>query len=189
MSVLGFAQLALDLVFCVLILLLLVARSWRRGSPAEAESYREMTTTLAVLIREMKETAAELDGRLTERRAEVQRALAAADDRLALLRAAASGELPGGPSAAMVSGPRPLPTPAFPPVTRPGPAMEPVPAAAERPGDGRDVAMSEDDRREKYRQALDFARKGWSILEIARFTHLPSGEVELLVKTKGKAVS
>jgi len=46
----------------------------------------------------------------------------------------------------------------------------------------------EDERREKYRQALDYARKGWDVLDIARFTGLPRGEVDLLVRTKGKKV-
>jgi hypothetical protein len=47
--------------------------------------------------------------------------------------------------------------------------------------------MDDDERREKYRQALDLARKGWSVLEIARHTRLPRGEIELLVRTKGQA--
>ena len=51
-----------------------------------------------------------------------------------------------------------------------------------------DEPEDEDERREKYRQALDFARKGWDILDIARFTGLPRGEVDLLVRTKGKKV-
>ncbi len=50
------------------------------------------------------------------------------------------------------------------------------------------TANDDDARREKYRQVLDFAQKGWNSLDIARFTELPRGEVELLMRTKGKMV-
>jgi len=46
--------------------------------------------------------------------------------------------------------------------------------------------MDDDERRDRYRQALDFARKGWSVVEIAKHTRLPRGEVELLIRTKGQ---
>jgi hypothetical protein len=71
-----------------------------------------------------------------------------------------------------------------------GPARQasasPTPVAMLADGEAR--GEDEDERREKYRQALDYARKGWEVLDIAKFTGLHRGEVDLLVRTKGKKV-
>ena len=80
MGAFGYFQLLVDVAFCFLILLLLVGRSWRRGTGASAdqETYREMISTLSALIREMKEGAAEMDRQLESRHAEVAQAVASA---------------------------------------------------------------------------------------------------------------
>jgi hypothetical protein len=177
MGALGFVQLIVDVLFLFLLMVLLVGRVWRRGAAANEEhaSYREMIASLTALIREMKETAAELEEISARKQLELQRAVGAADDRLELLRAAVSAppaalEPPppgGGRRAAEPGAPAPAAR-----ATGPQRGAEPLPD-------------DEDERREKYRVALDFARKGWSTLEIARHTQLPRGEIELLIKTRG----
>jgi len=180
MSPLGFVQLLVDIVFLFLIMLLFVGRVWKRGKAGgeEQESYREMISSLTMLIREMKETAAEMEERGARRQLELQRAVGAADDRLEALSAAVTaapvGRDPSASVAAPVRSSSPLPAPA--------PAGAPAEA---RPRGTDPAAGDEDERREKYRMALDFARKGWNTLEIARHTQLPRGEVELLIKTRG----
>lgn len=196
MGAFGWFQLLVDVAFCFLIMLLLVGRSWRRGGAgsADQEAYREMISTLSALIREMKDGAAEMDKRLEARRAEMEETLAVADARVrqieaALVKAgpAASEPVPAGsatprtPQAAAGAA-------AAPAARRPGadPAPSAAPSSSRRRADSEPVAdMDDDERREKYRQALDFARKGWDAAEIARHTKLPRGEVELLIRTKG----
>ena len=177
MGALGFVQLVVDVLFLFLLMVLMVGRVWKRGAAATEEhaSYREMISSLTALIREMKETAAELEELSARKQLELQRAVGAADDRLDQLRASVAAAPVGEPGA-----------------TRPaaGRAEAPPRAGAERTGLPRPAghepqADDEDERREKYRVALDFARKGWSALEIARHTQLPRGEVELLIKTRG----
>jgi hypothetical protein len=180
MGAFDYFQLLVDVLFCFLILLLLVGRSWRRGTGASAdqETYREMISTLSALIREMKEGAAEMDRQLESRHAEVAQAVAAADVRLQQLEAAMLKAAPleaGAPSPS-----RPAAPPEGPAARREGARAGALPAPATEVGE-----MDDDERREKYRQALDFARKGWDVAEIARHTRLPRGEVELLIRTKG----
>jgi hypothetical protein len=206
MSPFDWFQLVVDVVFLFLILVFLLGRGWRRGAAAEErESYREMVTRLSSLIGEMKDTSADLQERIGEKQLEVQQAISVADDRIRRMKdlAAAPGPRPApAPGSTSVSGPPPAPfsarpappqSPAAPPdeglaesdpvaARAEASAAEPAPAPAPRDG------MDDEDRREKYRQALDFAQKGWNALDIARFTQLPRGEVELLMRTKGKQV-
>jgi len=187
MTAFGYFQLLVDVAFCFLILLLLVGRSWRRGSGAstDQEAYREMISTLSALIREMKEGAAEMERRLETRRAEIEQAVAAADVRLEHLEAAM---VKAGPAAVQAAASIVIPPArASAPATTVKPTqVQPAPEVAPA-GAGEMPDMDDDERREKYRQALDLARKGWSVLEIARHTRLPRGEIELLVRTKGQA--
>lgn len=179
MTALGFVQLLIDLVFLFLILLLFVGRVWKRGKAGgeEQESYREMISSLTMLIREMKETAAEVEERGARRQLELQRAVGAADDRLEALKAAVNAAPDRHEPVA--AGSAPVRPPAPPAAGLSGVSGEPRPRGTDpAPGD-------EDERREKYRMALDFARKGWNVLEIARHTQLPRGEVELLIKARG----
>ncbi|MEK7475461.1 MAG: hypothetical protein AAB152_07465 [Candidatus Coatesbacteria bacterium] len=187
MGAFGYFQLLVDVAFCFLILLLLVGRSWRRGTGASAdqETYREMISTLSALIREMKEGAAEMDRQLESRHAEVAQAVASADIRLQQLEAAMLKAAPldaGGPAAVRIPADDASHRAVRPGGSRPGPQPAPPPPADES------GEMDDDERREKYRQALDFARKGWDVGEIVRHTRLPRGEVELLVRTKGPGV-
>jgi hypothetical protein len=183
MSALGFVQLLVDVAFLFMILLLFVGRVWKRGKAAneEHESYREMISSLTMLIREMKETAADLEERGARKQLELQRAVGAADERLEALHAAVSAPLPVGIPPAAAG--RTAEPPAA-PVSAAGSGAAAVPPPIRR-GGTEPAADDEDERREKYRMALDFARKGWNILEIARHTRLPRGEVELLIKTRG----
>ncbi len=84
---------------------------------------------------------------------------------------------------------RPMPATTQPGVARrgerPGEPARPAPAHPQ-PGTGETGASSEEERRTKYRQVLEFMEKGWGVLDIARFTGLPRGEVELLMRTKGR---
>jgi hypothetical protein len=176
--------LLVDVALVFMILLLFVGRGWKRGQGAreEQESYREMLSSLTVLIREMKETAADLEERAERKQVELQRAVAAADERLAALEAAASTPLPVTPVRGGAPA-RPAQGPAV--TTELATSASALPPAAVRKPSPDGGSMDEDERREKYRIALDFARKGWNALEIARHTQLPRGEVELLIKTRG----
>jgi TolA-binding protein len=160
-----------------------------------------MISTLSALIREMKEGATEMDQRLEARRAEVEQAVAAADVRLQQIEAALLKSGPVSPTASPgtavpktgAKGASRRSASALPKsaaikgdeearaAAAPAPSGAPAPTAATDEGPD----MDDDERREKYRQALDFARKGWSVAEIARHTRLPRGEIELLLRTKG----
>lgn len=201
MSLLGWIQLLADFFFLFMILVLLVGRSWRRGAAGrpgdeEQESYRAMVSTLSEIIKTVKDTVGEAQDRMTEKQAEIQASLAAADERLRRLKEendraqAGVGRGPAVPE---------RPVPAQPPLQeQPRFNEQPAPVsqtAAEAPKRGVDSEASgearegkEEERRAKYQQALEFMEKGWSALDIARFTHLPRGEVELLMRTKGKKV-
>ena len=48
----------------------------------------------------------------------------------------------------------------------------------------RTLEEEERERAEKYRQVLEFAEKGWTAVDIARFLQVPRGEVDLLMRTK-----
>lgn len=164
----GFAavQLLVDVVLLFLILVLLAGRPWRRGRGApegEQEAYRDMVTTLSQLIAQMKDELGVLQDRLDAKQAEVRGLLAAVDERLERLRAAPA--VPVAPPSA--------------PIAPPIATTAPVRPADPEPDDA-------EDRRERYRQALEFSEKGWNALDIARATRLPRGEVELLIRTKGR---
>jgi hypothetical protein len=58
-----------------------------------------------------------------------------------------------------------------------------APGLAE-PAVERTLEDDERDRSEKYRQVLEFAEKGWTAIDIARFLQVPRGEVDLLMRTK-----
>jgi hypothetical protein len=172
-------QLLVDLAFLFLILLLLVGRSWRKGNAAteERKAYAEMVSGLSSLIREMKETSATLEERITEKQVEIRQSIAAAEDQIQRLREAAAG----------VSA---VPPPAAPPAPRAASRAEEHhggrrTAPAPRPAEPK--AGEEEDRRELYRQAVDYAAKGWSADEIARVTRLPRGEIELVIRTRGRS--
>jgi len=72
------------------------------------------------------------------------------------------------------------------------PVLEALPAdsgirpAIPPPDSGVERTLEDDerDRAEKYRQVLEFAEKGWSSIDIARFLQVPRGEVDLLMRTK-----
>jgi len=188
-----FFQIVIDIAFLFLILLLIAGRVWRKGSAGnqnqnqEQESYREMISTLSVLIKEMKETSADLQERIGEKQVEVASTLAAIEERMEKLKSA-------------------VPPEAKPPRTSPEPArrmVRDIPPAAgaereaagggRRPAPGRELGMTEEERKraeedserkEKYKQIMELAEKGWTALDIARFTQVPRGEVELLMRTK-----
>lgn len=195
MSAFDYFQLVVDIVFLFLILVLLVGRGWRRGAVAEEqESYREMVSRLSSLIGEMKETSADLQDRLGQKQVEVQHSIGLCDDRIRRVKDLTASLPPAGAgsaaprlapampaAAAPEGGPRPPLAPPRGPVAARETA-EPAPVPAPR------GEHDDEERREKYRQALDFAQKGWSALDIARFTQLPRGEVELLMRTKGKQI-
>lgn len=182
MTLLGWVQLLIDVLFLFLILVLLLARGWRRGPSGvpgseEQESYRGMVATLSEMIRAMKETTADMQERLSEKQAEIQHTVAAAEDRLTRLKE----EL----KAAEARPRRPVQSPSSAPAEAPpGAAPAESPDPGPEPQEGK--ANKEEERRAKYRQALEFMEKGWSALDIARFTQLPRGEVEFLMRTKGK---
>ncbi len=175
MTTFGAAQLLVDVLLLFLILVMLAGRAWRRGrgdsQASEHEAYRDMSATLAQLIREMKGEIAVSQDRLTEKQLELQRAIGAADERLAALQSAAAAPLAVPRIAGVVEAPA-----AAPARQRATPA---VPAPLDEPEPG-------EERRERYRQALEFSEKGWSALDIARVTKLPRGEVDLLIRTKGR---
>ncbi len=180
MSAFDYFQLLVNLVFLFLILLLLVGRGWR-GSAAgsdEQESYREMMSTLSVLIKEMKETSADLQERLSEKQLEVQRAIAASDERIEKLKEMTE-------KAPLTPPPSPF-TP-LPPEGGEG-RVRGENEASPQPTSVAGNADSSEARQEKYRQVLDFSQKGFSALDIAKLIKLPRGEVELLIRTKGKQV-
>ena len=171
-----FIQLLVDVFLVAGLLLVLLGRGWRRGaatSDPDPAASREFITSLTELIREMKETAAGLEDRLDGRRGEVERAIALADDRLAKLEAAG-----------MRAGPAVMPATARTSVVPSRPVA--APAATIEPGADAADGLDDDARADRYRQVVDFARKGWDAAEIARHTRLPRGEVDLLLKTRGR---
>jgi hypothetical protein len=172
-------QLLVDVVLFAGLAIVLLGRGWRRRreTAEEPAGGREFLASLTALVEEMKAQADRLEARLEAKRREVDRATALADDRLARIEAAA---LRAGPESAAGAVPiRPVPVrSAEPPSRRPAPAVD----------HGGSEALDDDARAERYRQAVDFARKGWDADEIARQTRLPRGEVDLLLKTRGKAV-
>ncbi len=182
MTLLAWVQLFVDVLFLFLILVLLLARGWRRGPSGvpgseEQESYRGMVATLSEMIRTMKETTAEMQERLSEKQAEIQHTVTAAEDRLARLKE----EL----KAAEVRPRRSVQTASSGPA-EPAVGIAPAESPEQGPASQDGKTNKEEERRAKYRQALEFMEKGWSALDIARFTQLPRGEVEFLMRTKGK---
>ena len=179
MSAFELFQLVVDLAFLFLLLLLLVGRSWRKGPAAveEQRAYAEMVSGLSTLIREMKETSATLEERITEKQVELRQSIAAAEEQVQRMKEASAGlSLPAAAPAVTV--PRP---PGHEDESRGG-RRAAVPAGrAPAPAD------DEEDRRTRYRQAVDYAAKGWSAAEIARVTRLPRGEVDLLIRTRGRS--
>lgn len=171
-----FIQLLVDVILVAGLLLVLLGRGWRprareAGDPAES---REFLETLQALIREMQETADRLERRLDAKRGEVEGAIALADDRLEKLE-----------GAGMRAGPAPVAA-ARPAIASPAPRRA-APVAESEPGDAPDRDDLDDDARaDRYRQVVDFARKGWDAAEIAKHTRLPRGEVDLLLKTRGR---
>lgn len=202
MSAFDYFQLLVNLVFLFLILVMLIGRGWKRGAidRGEQESYREMVSTLSALIQEMKDTSAEMQDRLGEKQLEIQRAMAAAEERIERLNtlvSAASTPAPQPAEPAPVQLAKSVQASFEPSPGRPEP-RSPVPQqAAPHAGEAANdreaepltpAARSEEDggkRKDKYRQALDLAQKGWGALDIARVTQLPRGEVELLMRTRG----
>ncbi len=177
-----FIQLLIDVILVAGLLLVLLGRGWRRAAPsadADPAASREFIASLSGLIREMKETAAGLEERLEAKIGQVERATALADDRLAKLEAA--GMRAGPPSSGATA-------PAVRTSAVPSRAVAPSsPGAVAEPVDGTDAGDLDDDTRaDRYRQVVDFARKGWDAAEIARHTRLPRGEVDLLLKTRGR---
>lgn len=191
MTTFEFFQIVIDIVFLFLILLLVVGRTWKKGqggSQAQAqerESYREMIETLSVLIKEMKETSADLQERIGEKQLEAARTLAAIEERMEKLRSAVPPEAPAAKS------PRRIPEPArrvsreIPPAARPERTADGIsPRETRMTEEERKRAEEETERKEKYKQVMELAEKGWSALDIARFTQVPVGEVDLLMRTK-----
>ena len=165
-----FIQLLIDVVLVAGLLLVLLGRGWRRGKPDPAGSAesREFLESLNLLIREMKETADGLERQLDAKRSELDRAIALAEDRLEKLEGAGMRAGPAAPATTS----RTVPT------RRPA-APEPAPESASED-------IDDDARADRYRQVVDFARKGWDAAEIAKHTRLPRGEVDLLLKTRGR---
>ncbi len=204
MSAFDLFQLLIDLAFVGLLLLLILGRGWRRGpagaeSAAEQETYREMISTLTMLIKEMKQAGAEMQEQLGAKQVEVSRAIAAADERLRHLEGAVNAplELVAPPRASATQAARtPSPAPIVrevveearmvPSVAAAPPASPEVPRPASSPEPAVERTLDDDDRdrAEKYRQVMEFAEKGWSSLDIARFLQVPRGEVDLLMRTK-----
>lgn len=175
-----FIQLLVDVILVAGLLLVLLGRGWRRGAAASADpgESREFLASLTALIREMQDTADRLEQRLDAKRGEVERAIALADDRIGKLDAAAMRAGPGG--AAGGTGEAPASEPA---ASRPAPRRA---AAPEPEAGGAGDELDDDARADRYRQVVDFARKGWDAAEIAKQTRLPRGEVDLLLKTRGR---
>ena len=194
MSAMGVVQIFVDVAFLFLILLLLLGRGWKRGgantTAEEQEAYRDMISTLTVLIKEMKHSAGDMQDRLGAKQVELSQAISAADERIR--------KLTGMPEVRLDRMAPPLPIlPAaslpvrMPPVSE-TPSVSAAPEAFERRiapdptpiGQERTLEEDERDRAEKYRQVLEFAEKGWSGMDIARFLQVPKGEVDLLMRTK-----
>lgn len=214
MSALVAVQIFADIAFLFLILLLLLGRGWKRGgantTAEEQEAYRDMISTLTVLIKEMKQSAGEMQERLGAKQVELSQAISAADERIRKLtgmpevrldRMASPTFRPGAGGLSPLSQAESLPV-RMPPVSAPDPEASssapvrgetsPIPPSFERRiapdstpiGQERTLEEDERDRAEKYRQVLEFADKGWSAMDIARFLQVPKGEVDLLMRTK-----
>ena len=197
MSAFDYFQLFFNFILLFLILVMLIGRGWKRGAidRGEQESYREMVTTLSALIQEMKDASADMQDRVGEKQLEVQRALAAAEERIERLNALVAAASTPAPQPAQ---PAQRVRDSFEPSPGSPEPRPPVPEqAAPHAGEARNdreaeplipAARSEEDggkRKDKYQQALDLAQKGWGALDIARVTQLPRGEVDLLMRTKG----
>jgi hypothetical protein len=206
-SVLGWVQLLADFFFLFMILVLLIGRSWRRGSAGgaggeEQESYRAMVATLSEIIKAVKEATADMQDRMAEKQAEIQSSLVAADERLRRIKEEndrTESNLRRGPAVPVPAIPERPQDHSFPQSPRQALAEPKVPSIHAAKSAARDrspieeapregEASKEEERRAKYQQALEFMEKGWSALDIARFTQLPRGEVELLMRTKGKKI-
>jgi hypothetical protein len=181
MSAFELFQLLVDLAFLFLILLLLVGRSWRKGPAAaeERQAYAEMVSGLSTLIREMKETSATLEERITEKQVELRQSIAAAEEQVQRLKETSAGlsmptAVPGVPA------PR---APVREEESRGGRRAAAPAAYTAAPA----LEDDEEDRRARYRQAVDYAAKGWSAAEISRVTRLPRGEIDLLIRTRGRS--
>jgi len=199
MTALGVVQIFVDIAFLFLILLLLLGRSWKRGgantTAEEQEAYRDMISTLTVLIKEMKHSAGEMQERLGAKQVELSQAISAADERLRKLTGMPEVRLDRMSPPSPISPVESLPV-RMPPVSLSAQRGETSPDAAppsfERRiapdstpiGEERTLEEDERDRAEKYRQVLEFADKGWSGMDIARFLQVPKGEVDLLMRTK-----
>jgi hypothetical protein len=200
MSALGVVQMFVDIAFLFLILLLLLGRGWKRGgantTAEEQEAYRDMISTLTVLIKEMKQSAGEMQDRLGAKQVELSQAISAADERIRKLTGMPEVRLDRMAPPSPLSPVESLPV-RMPPVSEaqiPRGESGPVPVSPDSArriapdstpiGQERTLEEDERDRAEKYRQVLEFADKGWSGMDIARFLQVPKGEVDLLMRTK-----
>jgi len=203
MSALGLVQIFVDIAFLFLILLLLLGRGWKRGgtntTAEEQEAYRDMISTLTVLIKEMKQSAGDMQERLGAKQVELSQAISSADERIRRLTSMPEVRLDrmAPPSALGRGEVSPQPSGESLPVRMP-PVLESTAPASVSPdtferriapdstpiGQERTLEEDERDRSEKYRQVLEFADKGWSGMDIARFLQVPKGEVDLLMRTK-----